>query len=142
MVLLHLLLEHLQDEVVLQWGHLCGAPVLGVPLLEHWLVGWVLEVCQLVPHEADLDGNSTSKTSESELTTTIGLLDFLEAFLPLPASLPFVSALCSEVVLCFPVLGVTGMSEDRCTDCDLILGLPALEIDAVGLSAIRHFTIY
>ena len=34
------------------------------------------------------------------------------------------------------------MHEDRLTDCDLILGLPALEVDAVGLSAIRPFTIY
>ena len=27
-------------------------------------------------------------------------------------------------------------------DCDLVLGLPSLEVDAVGLSAIRHFTIH
>ena len=72
----------------------------------------------------------------------IGLLDFLGVFLPLPAPLPFVGAHCLEVVLCFPVLGTAGMREDRCTDWDLILGLPALEVDADGLSAIRHFTIY
>ena len=34
------------------------------------------------------------------------------------------------------------MHEGRCTDFDLILGLPGLEVDAVGLSAIRHFTVY
>ena len=85
---------------------------------------------------------STSKSSESELTTKTDLSDFLGVFLPLPAPLPFVSALCTEVVLSFSVLGATGMCGDRCADFDLILGLPALEVDAVGLSAIRHFTIY
>ena len=33
------------------------------------------------------------------------------------------------------------MHEGKCTDLDLVLGLPALDVDAVGLSAIRHSTI-
>ena len=66
-------------------------------------------------------------------------------FLPLPAPfpfpLPFPNALCADFVLGFTALGATGMHEDKCADLDLILGLPALDIDAVGLSAIRHSTI-
>ena len=63
-------------------------------------------------------------------------------FLPLPAPLPFASIHCADVVLGFPALGATGMHEGKCADLDLILGLPALDVDAVGLSAIRHSTIY
>ena len=136
MVLLHLLLECL---------HLCGAPVLVVPPPECQLVGWVLEVCWLVPHDGDLDSNSGNlllNLPNLNSLLQIGLPDFLEAFLPFSALMPFVSALCSEVVLCFSIFGVTGLCDDRCTDCDLVLGLPALEVDAVGLSAIRYFTIY
>ena len=29
----------------------------------------------------------------------------------------------------------------KCTDLDLVLGLPALDVDAMDLSAIRHSTI-
>ena len=53
-VVLHLLLEHLQDDVVLQSDHLMGDLVPVVPQLEHLLVGWALEVVQWVPHGADL----------------------------------------------------------------------------------------
>ena len=54
-VVLHLLLEHVQDDVVLQLEHLLGDLVLHVfPQLEHLLVGWALEVIQWVPHGVDL----------------------------------------------------------------------------------------
>ena len=54
-VVLCLLLEHVQDDAVLQSECLLGGLVLlVVPQLEHLLVGWALEVVQLVPHEADL----------------------------------------------------------------------------------------
>ena len=90
-------------------------------------------------------GKSTSKSSESELTTAAGLPDFLVVFLPLPLPaplpLPFVSALCADFVLGFTALGATGMHEGKCTDLDLVLSLPALDVDAVGLSAIGHSTI-
>ena len=38
-------------------------------------------------------------------------------------------------------LTATGICVSKCTDLDLILGLPALDVDAMGLSAIRHSTI-
>ena len=54
-VVLCLLLEHVQEDVVLQSEHLLGDLVLlVVPQQEHLLVGWALKVVQLVPHEADL----------------------------------------------------------------------------------------
>ena len=64
-------------------------------------------------------------------------------FLPLPAPLllPFASVLCADFVQGFTALGATDMHEGKCTDLDLILGLPALDVDAVGLSAIRHSTL-
>ena len=34
-----------------------------------------------------------------------------------------------------------GIDEGKCADLDLVLGLPALDVDVVGLSAIRHSTI-
>ena len=61
--------------------------------------------------------------------------------LPAPLPLPFTCGLCADFVLVFTALGATGMHEGKCTDLDLVLGLPALDIDAVGLSAIRHSTI-
>ena len=72
------------------------------------------------------------------------LFDFLVVFLPLPAPLPlpFVSVLCTDFVQGFTALGAIGMREGKCTNLDLILGLPALVVDVVGLSAIRHSTIY
>ena len=65
-------------------------------------------------------------------------------FLPLPAPLPlpFASALCADFVLGLPALGATGMHEGKCTDLDHVLDLPALDVDVMGLSAIRHSTIY
>ena len=53
-VVLCLLLEHVQDDVVLQLECLMGDLVLVVPWLEHLLVGWALEVAQQIPHGADL----------------------------------------------------------------------------------------
>ena len=57
-------------------------------------------------------------------------------FLPLPAPLPFFGALCADFILSFTALGATGICEGKCVDLDLILGLPALDNDAVGLPAI------
>ena len=34
-----------------------------------------------------------------------------------------------------------GIHVGKCADLDLVLGLPALDVDTVGLSAIRHSTI-
>ena len=83
---------------------------------------------------------STSKYSESALTTLICLFDFLEA---LPAPLPLIGVLCLEDVLCpSSSLGVAGVCENGHINCDLVLGLLSLEVDAMGLSAIRHFTIH
>ena len=62
--------------------------------------------------------------------------------LPVLLPLPFVSVLCADFVLGFTALGATGMHEGKCADLDLILGLPALVIDVMGLSAIRDSTIY
>ena len=45
----------LQVDVVLQSECLMGDLVLVVPQLKHLLVGWVLEVVQLVFHTADLE---------------------------------------------------------------------------------------
>ena len=55
MVALLLLLKHIQGDVVLQSECLLGdLALLVVPQLEHLLVGWALEVVQLVPCEVDL----------------------------------------------------------------------------------------
>ena len=59
----------------------------------------------------------------------------------MPLPLPFTCVLCVDFVLGFTALGATGMHEGKCSDLDLILGLPALDVDAVGLSALRHSTI-
>ena len=90
-----------------------GDLVLVVPQLECLLVGWVLEVVQLVFHGADLgdeSGKSTSKSSESELTTAAALPNFLLVLLPLPAPLPlpFTCVLCADFVLGFTALGAHG----------------------------------
>ena len=37
-------------------------------------------------------------------------------------------------------LDATGIHVGKCTDTDLVLGLQALDVDAMGLSAIRHST--
>ena len=68
------------------------------------------------------------------------LLGFLVVFLPLP--LPFVCVLCADVVLSFLALWAMGMCEGMCADLNLVLGLPSWDVEVVGLSAIRHFTIY
>ena len=71
------------------------------------------------------------------------LLDFLVVLLPFPAPFPllFVGVLHADV-LSFPALWAMGMCEGMWADLDLVLGLPALDVDVVGLSAIRHSTIY
>ena len=57
-VVLHLLLEYVQVDVVLQLECLLGDLVLLVgPQLECLLVGGALEVVQLVLHEVDLEGD-------------------------------------------------------------------------------------
>ena len=64
-------------------------------------------------------------------------------FLPLPAPspLPFASVLCADFVLGFTALGATGMHEGKCTDLNLILCLPVLDVDAMALYAIIQSTI-
>ena len=56
---------------------------------------------------------------------------FLPLPAPLPAPLPFASVLCADFVLGFTALGATGMHQGKCTDLNLILGLPALDVDAM-----------
>ena len=76
-------------------------------------MGWVLEVVQLVFCGADLGdecGKSTSKSSESELTTAAALPDFLLVLspVPVPLPLPFTCVLCADFVLGSTALGATG----------------------------------
>ena len=83
---LHLLLEHVQVDVVLQPECLLGDLVLVVPWLWHLLVGWVLEVIQWVFCWADLGddvGNLLLNLLSLELTTAAvaTLSNFLVAFL-------------------------------------------------------------
>ena len=118
-----------------------------VPQLDGLLVGQALEVFQLVGRGDDL-GNEVGNlllnlSSESELTTAAALPDFLLVLLPLPAPLPlhFTCVFCADFVLGLTALGATSMCEGKCTDLDLVLCLPALDVDAVGLAAIRHSTI-
>ena len=59
-------------------------------------------------------------------------------FLPLPV----VCVLCVDDFLGFLALWATGMCVGMCAHLNLVLGLPTVDIDVVGLSAIRHFTIY
>ena len=61
--------------------------------------------------------------------------------LPAPLPLPFTCVLCTDFVLDFAALGATGMCEGKCAYLDLLLGLAALDVDAEGLSAIKHSTI-
>ena len=60
-------------------------------------------------------------------------------FLESPLSLTCV--LYTDFALGLAALDYTGICVGKCTDLDLILGLPALDVDAMGLSAIRHSTI-
>ena len=88
-------------------------------------------------------GKSTSESSDSELITTTALPDFFLATLPLPVplSLPFTCDFCTDCALGLTALEAMGIHVGKCADLDLILGLPALDVDAMGLSAIRHSTI-
>ena len=85
-------------------------------------------------------GKSTSPddSSESELITIVVLPTF---FLSL---LPFTCAFYTDFALDLAALDATGtgICVGKCTGLDLILGLPALDVDAVGLSAKRHSTIH
>ena len=88
-------------------------------------------------------GKSTSESSESELTTMTALPDFFFALWPLPAPLPL-TVTCvfyTDFALGLTALEAMGIHLGKCTDLDLILGLPALDVDAMDLSAIRHSTI-
>ena len=86
-------------------------------------------------------GKSTSPndSSESELITIAALPDFFLS--PLPLS--FTCVLWTDFALGLGALDATGIHvrAGKCADLDLVLGLPALDVDAVGLSAIRHSTI-
>ena len=75
----------------------------------------------------------------SELITIADLPVFFLSPLPLP--LPFTCGFCTDFALGLIALEATGIHVGKCTDLDLVLGLPALDVDAMGLSAIRHSTI-
>ena len=83
-----------------------------------------------------------SESSESELTSATALLNFFLALLPLPVPLPFTCVFCTDFVLVLTALGAMGIHEGKCADLDLVLGLPALDVDAMVLSAIRESTSY
>ena len=53
----------------------------------------------------------------------------------------FYLSLYTDFALGLAALDATGICVGKCADPDLILGVPALDVDAVGLSAIRHSTI-
>ena len=133
-VVLHLLPECLQVGVVLQSECLVGNLVLVVPQLEHLLVGWALEVVQLVSHGADL-GDEVEDLLLNLLSLSLllqaALPNFFWVLLPLPEPLPFTCVLCADLVLGFTALGATDMHEGKCNDLDLVLGLPALDVDAM-----------
>ena len=78
---------------------------------------------------------------ESELTTITALPDFFLALLSLPVHLPFTCVICTDCALGLTALDTMGIHVSKCTDCDLVLGLPALDVDAIGLCVIRHSTI-
>ena len=106
-------------------------------LLEHLQVGWVPAV-PVVTLEVDLVEdlkNFLLILSESGLTTATALDVFL-VLLPLP--LPFTCVFCTDFALSFTAMG---MHVDMCADFDLVLGLPNLDVDAVGLSNITHSAI-
>ena len=74
--------------------------------------------------------------SESELITIAVLPSF---FLEVPFTLAlYLATLDTDFALGLAALDATGILVGKCAD--LILGLPALDVDAVGLSAIRHST--
>ena len=83
-------------------------------------------------------GKSTSPddTSESELITIVVLPSFLFES-PLPSN----CALYTDYALGLTALDATGIHVGKCADLHLIVGLPALHVDAVGLSAIKYSTI-
>ena len=47
-----------------------------------------------------------------------------------------------DCALGLTALDAMGKHGGKCTDLDLVLGLPALDVDVVGLSAIRYSTIW
>ena len=79
---------------------------------------------------------STSESSESELITTAALPGFFLSLLPLPVT----CVLYTDFALGFTALDATGIHVGKCADLDLILGLPALDVDACG--PICHKTLY
>ena len=122
------------------WDYL----VLLVLQLECLGVDLVLLAPQLEDSQVGLGGKcgkstSPSDSSESELITIAALPSFFLSPLPLP----FTCALCTDFALGFTALDATDIyvHVGKCTDLDLILGLPALDVDAMGLSAIKHSTI-
>ena len=61
--------------------------------------------------------------------------------LPVPVPLPFTCVFYTEFALGLTALDAVGILVGKCVDLDLNLYLPALDVDAVGLSAIGHSTI-
>ena len=117
--------------------------VLLVLQLECLGVDLVVLAPQLEIYRSDLGenvGKSTSPndSSESELITIAVLPSFSWSHLYFYL-LPVLYV--QTLLLGFAALDAIGICVGKCTDLDLILGLPALDVDAMGLSAIRHSTI-
>ena len=135
-VLLLLQLEHLMVDLVLLVLQVLQLECLGVDL--------VLVVAQLVSLLVDLRddvGNLLLNLLSLSLLLQQLYPTFFLVPLPVPLPLPFTHDFCTDFALCLTALDATGLCVSKCTDLDLVLGQPALDVDAVGLPAIRHSTV-
>ena len=126
--------------LVLQPEHLMDDLVLVVPQLEHSLVDWVLEVVQLVHLGVDLGDNVKNLLLNLLSLSLLLQLVYLTLSWHFYLYLYLLPVFFTDFALGLTALNATGIHVGKCTDLDLILGLPALDVDAVGLSAIRHST--
>ena len=111
-----------------------------------WWVG-SLEVVQLVFHGADL-GDEVGNLLLNLLSLSLLLCSCFTQLVV--GTLTFTFAFTFTLYLCFLYwilllallsLDAADICEGMCADLDLVLGLPVLDVDAMGLSAIRHSTI-
>ena len=134
-VLLLLPLECLKVDLVLlvlQLEHLGVDLVLVDPQLEHLLVDLGDDVGNLLLNLLSL----SLLLQLLYLTLSLHFCLYLYLYLYLLHCI-----FCTDFALGLTALDALGMHVGKCTDLDVILGLPALDVDAVGLSAIRHSTI-
>ena len=133
-----LVLECLKVDLVLLALLVLQLECLGVDL-----VPLVLQLVSLLVDLGDDVGSLLLNLLESELISTTPLPNFFCALVPLPVPLPlpFTCVFCTDCALGLTVLDATGIHVGKCTDVNIILGLPALDVDAMGPSAIRHHTI-